>query len=204
VPLWRQHVVVPAITRALAGRGDAEDTKQPLYTWFVNQHARIIQSQSRLQQGTLGIKANAHSPRVQTALEKGRNDARELITKAAKDLEDDLNDVLLDPDNFGLRHEEIRDLLIDRGNVSASRAELIARDQTLKVNASVARAGHEDAGFDKYIWSTSMDERVRPEHEVLEGQIFSYSIGSPEGNPGDPVQCRCVALPYEGDDTDED
>jgi SPP1 gp7 family putative phage head morphogenesis protein len=140
---------------------------------------------------------------VQTALAKSRDDARDLITNASKDLDADLDAVLLDPDNFGLHVEEIRDKLLERGGVSESRAELIARDQTMKTNAAVARAGHEDAGFDKYIWSTSMDERVREEHQVLEGQVFSYAVGSDEGNPGDPVNCRCVALVYEGNDESE-
>lgn len=212
VPLWRQHVVQPAITKALARaaghtRADAmpdNTPPQPLYSWFVNQQARIVTSQARLQQGTLGIKADAHSPRVQAALAKGRDDARDLIASASKDLDADLDAVLLDPDNFGLRVEELRDMLLERGGVSESRAELIARDQTLKTNAAVARAGHEDAGFTHFAWSTAMDERVRPEHEILEGQVFSYAEGSPEGLPGDPVNCRCVALPVDDGYTEED
>lgn len=213
VPLWRAHVVQPAITKALARaaghtRTDATPDNtppEPVYSWFVNQQTRIVTSQARLQQGTLGIKADAHSPRVQTALVKGREDARDLITKASKALDADLDAVLLDPDNFGLRVEEIRDKLLERGGVSESRAELIARDQTMKTNAAVARAGHEDAGFSHYQWSTSMDERVRPEHEILEGQVFSYAEGAgEEGNPGDPVNCRCVALPVDSpEETDE-
>jgi len=213
VPLWRKHVVQPAITKALArvaghARTDAlpdNTPPKPLFDWVVTQQTRVVKSQSRLQQGTLGVKADAHSPRVQTALAKGRDDARDLITSASKDLDADLDSVLLDPANFGLRYEEIRDKLLERGNVSESRAELIARDQTTKTNAAVARAGHEDAGFTHYSWSTSMDERVRPEHEALEGMVFSYATGSPEGNPGDPVQCRCVAIPVDSpEEADED
>ena len=129
----------PAITKALARRqdngvrADAEPSNtppEPVYTWFVGQQSRVVQSQARLQQGTIGVKADAHSPRVQAALVKGRDDARELITSASKDLDADLDSVLLDPDNFGLRVEEMRDLLLERGNVTESRAELIARDQT--------------------------------------------------------------------------
>ena len=201
-PLWREHIVAPLITRALGKRKDAEDTpdkknQEPIYQWFVANGERIVKTQARLQQGTLGIKADAHSPRVQKALMVARDNARALIVSASNDLEQDLDDILLDPDNFGLRVEALRDLLMDRGNVSESRAELIARDQTMKTNAAISRAGHEDAGYTQYIWSTSMDERVRPEHSALEGQVFSYSDPPDEGNPGDPVNCRCVALPYE-------
>jgi SPP1 gp7 family putative phage head morphogenesis protein len=209
-PLWREHVVIPAITRALRHRTDAgpdnmPPSKQPIFDWFVGNQARIVKTQARLQQGTMGLKADAHSPRVRAALIKGQEDARGLIASASADFDKDLDDVLLDPDNFGLRVEEIRDLLLERGNVSESRAELIARDQTYKTNAAITRAGHEDAGFDKFVWSTSLDERVRPEHEALEGEVFSYSSGgdSEEGLPGDPVNCRCVAVPYEGGDQGE-
>jgi SPP1 gp7 family putative phage head morphogenesis protein len=80
--------------------------------------------------------------------------------------------------------------------VSDSRARLIARDQTSKLTSDLNRIRHEQAGIEKYIWRTSMDERVRARHAKLEGKVYKY--GEPTGAeqglpPGQPIQCRCVA-----------
>ncbi len=86
-------------------------------------------------------------------------------------------------------------------DVTTSRAELIARDQTLKLNALVTKERHAAAGIQTYIWTTSSDERVRETHAALEGQEFSWE-DPPEinddgdtGCPGEDYQCRCIAFP---------
>ena len=42
------------------------------------------------------------------------------------------------------------------------------------------------------------DGRVRPKHQELDQKVFSYD--DPDGGdngqlPGEPINCRCVALP---------
>ena len=48
-------------------------------------------------------------------------------------------------------------------------------------------------GIEKYQWSSSGDGRVRPSHRQFDGKIYTWAEGSPEGHPGDPIMCRCVA-----------
>lgn len=36
---------------------------------------------------------------------------------------------------------------------------------------------------------------MRPTHAELEGKIFDWDNPPPEGNPGMPIRCRCVAIP---------
>lgn len=88
------------------------------------------------------------------------------------------------------------------GDVTQSRAELIARDQVLKLNAEVTQKRHEAAGIVEFVWSTSRDERVRPDHKVLEGKRYRYDDPpvvdrrrGTRGLPGIHFQCRCVAIP---------
>lgn len=97
----------------------------------------------------------------------------------------------------GRRHERIAEDIADRLGVAKSRATLIARDQTNKLNGQLARSRQEAAGVKRYAWSTSRDERVRQSHAVLEGQVFAWQGDPtpPEGHPGEPIQCRCVPLP---------
>jgi uncharacterized protein with gpF-like domain len=46
------------------------------------------------------------------------------------------------------------------GGVTESRAKLIARDQTAKLNGAINRARQKAIGVDVYIWKTSKDQRV--------------------------------------------
>lgn len=84
--------------------------------------------------------------------------------------------------------------------VSRRRAELIARDQTAKLNGQIQRAQQQDAGITEYVWSTSKDERVRKSHKELEGRRFNWD-DPPENSdgrkchPGQDYQCRCVGRP---------
>jgi SPP1 gp7 family putative phage head morphogenesis protein len=84
-----------------------------------------------------------------------------------------------------------------RLGVSRSRAKLIARDQVSKINGTLSEERHKAAGSTRYEWSTSSDERVRPEHAALDGQEFAYDDqnGGDGGlKPGQPVACRCVGI----------
>lgn len=86
-------------------------------------------------------------------------------------------------------------------NVTENRAALIARDQTSKFNGDLTRLRQANIGITRYVWSTSLDERVREEHAALEGQIFSWNDPPEVGNPGEDINCRCVALPvFEGEE----
>ena len=210
VPLWQKHVVQPLIAQALGERHDAkepvtDEDLAPLFEWFVAHSANVAEAQRKLQAAAgLAVLPSQMSARVQAALVNSRQKARALIKNASQDFSDDLKVVLDDPKNIGARVENIRDQLIARGHVSDRRAELIARDQTYKLNAAVTRAHHEDAGVSSYWWSTSLDERVRPAHEDLEGQVFQYSAPPEPGNPGSDYNCRCCAIPvFDDDDTDE-
>lgn len=97
--------------------------------------------------------------------------------------------------NIGVRHEDIAEQIQAVTGVSESRADLIARDQVLKLNADISRNRQTSAGITRYVWTTSGDERVREEHAALEGQIFSWDSPPPPGHPGEDIQCRCTAYP---------
>jgi hypothetical protein len=118
--------------------------------------------------------------------------------------------------NADLHVRDLVALIQERINVDESRAELWARDQTLKANAEVTKERHFELGITEYIWTTSGDERVRGDpsgawpvpksgggdHFSLEGRIFKYSeppiVDTRTGrraNPGEDYQCRCTAYP---------
>ena len=81
------------------------------------------------------------------------------------------------------------------GAVSERHARFIARDQMAKVTSAANQDRLETLGVEKYVWSTSQDERVRATHAELDGEVFSFDDPpdtSGEGdhnNPGFDFQC---------------
>lgn len=44
-----------------------------------------------------------------------------------------------------------------------------------------------------YVWRTMGDEKVRPSHADMNGQLFRWNESTGEGHPGDAYNCRCWA-----------
>jgi SPP1 gp7 family putative phage head morphogenesis protein len=126
----------------------------------------------------------------------------ELITSLGEDAIAEVTTLTAEAAAGGLRVEELQRSLVERLGVVGSRAELIARDQTLTLNAQLSQAAAKEAGVTRYRWSSSRDERVREGHAALEGQICSWDDPpivdektGERGHPGEPIQCRCIAIP---------
>lgn len=95
----------------------------------------------------------------------------------------------------GTTNREIAKDIQRRFGVTKSRSRLIARDQTGKLYGRINRTRQKSIGIKKYIWRTSLDERVRSLHQPRHGREFSWSHGPSDGHPGEPIQCRCYAEP---------
>lgn len=86
-----------------------------------------------------------------------------------------------------------------------ARAKLIARDQIAKFNGKLTETRQTAAGFKKYRWVTSGDERVRETHRMKNGQVFEWSNPPADtGHPGEDYQCRCYAEPIMTPDVETD
>lgn len=101
--------------------------------------------------------------------------------------------------NEGAPVDTIRNAIVERLNIGGRRAMLIARDQTNKLNAELQATQQQAAGITKFVWSTSHDEAVRDSHRALDGRTFEYAnppiVDGEPALPGEPIQCRCQALP---------
>lgn len=96
----------------------------------------------------------------------------------------------------------LRDMLEARLGVSRDRATFIARQETALVTSTYKQAQYMNAGIKKYIWRAVMDDRTRHDHEILDGDEFSWDNPpvinlktQVRGHPGFDWQCRCVAEP---------
>lgn len=142
--------------------------------------------------------------RVNATIQAARQKNVVLVAKANRAYAQSVREIFDDPESYGLSVRELTQKLLEKGDVWASRAELIARDQTLKLNSAVTKDRHQSAGISQYTWSTSLDDRVRPEHAELEGTVQSWDVPPDPGHPGEDFQCRCVAIPIVPDLTEED
>lgn len=95
----------------------------------------------------------------------------------------------------GQRYSAIVESIQRETGVTESRAKLIARDQTSKLNAAVTEARQTALGIEEYEWQTSGDERVRDSHADNDGKVFRWDSPPETGHPGHDVNCRCVAVP---------
>jgi phage-related protein (TIGR01555 family) len=167
-----------------------EGTVGPLF----DRHAKDVLVANARAMKLLGIRL-APDHRVGFEIQERRKANIDLVVNAQRAYAQSVKDIFESPENVGLRVEELQAMLLERGSVSESRAELIARDQTLKLNGAITEIRQTNAGVTEYTWSTSQDERVREEHAALEGQTFAWSSPPAVGHPGEDFQCRCVALP---------
>lgn len=145
-----------------------------------------------------GIDPTLEDPDLSRLMERFREQNLKLIRSLADDQVARVRRVLTRA-RIGTRVEELTADIREQTGAVASRAELIARDQTLKLNAQVTRARHEALGVTHFRWSTSRDARVRASHRELDGREFAYAdppiVDGEPTIPGVGFQCRCLAIP---------
>lgn len=95
----------------------------------------------------------------------------------------------------GTLTKDVTQQIQDLTGVSQRRAQLIARDQVGKLNGQLSKQRQTSLGITEYIWSSSKDKRVRPWHASRDGERFRWNNPPSDGHPGQPISCRCVAIP---------
>lgn len=170
----------------------------------------------------IGIDAKQLGTESNALLDEFRAENVDLISSIPEQSLAEVDELLDELWSQGARVETLAAEILKRFDVSDSRADLIARDQTLKLNSNLSQSRQEATGITEYIWTTSGDERVRgnpsglypnpsetgktrPDHFHLDGQKFSYGdppvVDEASGRraaPGQDYQCRCLAAPVVG------
>lgn len=93
---------------------------------------------------------------------------------------------------------ELNEAVSKASQMANNHAALIANDQTGSIIGQLDAYRSVKAGAQYYIWQSMEDDRVRPLHQELDQTVQKY--GDPDGGdngmlPGEPIRCRCVALP---------
>lgn len=102
----------------------------------------------------------------------------------------------------GYRSDKLTALIEQRYGVSKRKAAFLADQETGLFVSKFREARYRDIGIRSYKWSTSHDDRVRPDHQLLNGEVFSWESPpvtnrktSARNHPGEDYRCRCVPIP---------
>jgi SPP1 gp7 family putative phage head morphogenesis protein len=95
----------------------------------------------------------------------------------------------------GMRAPELAAEILKTGEVTRSRAELIARTEVGRAATTLTQARAEHVGSVGYIWRTAKDGTVRPSHKAMEGRFVEWSnpptLDGMTGHSGALPNCRC-------------
>lgn len=138
---------------------------------------------------------------AQKLLEAHVDEIKSIPLKAAKRAQE----LALSAAFEGRRADEVAADLARSGKVSESTAQLIARTEVAKANASINQARSRAVGSRQYRWHNSGDGAVRDSHRIykgkrLEGLVFDWDHpptldDGTTGHPGTFPNCRCYAEP---------
>lgn len=102
----------------------------------------------------------------------------------------------------GYRFDHLVDRIQNRFDVSHSKAEFLARQETSIYVSKHRQTRFAESGVTQYVWRTAGGPRVREDHRKLNGRTFSYKnppiVDEATGrraNAGEDFNCRCVADP---------
>lgn len=122
-----------------------------------------------------------------------------LISTLPKEGTDDIEQMLYREQRRNLSVPQLRAKIVEQFGVTRGRAQVIARDQVAKFNASLTQTRQTNLGIEEYTWRTVEDGRVRSDHRHLDGEVFKWSeppvtvrTGKRAGernHPGQDIQC---------------
>lgn len=215
---WADRFVSAVVRDLLPNRFRADATLQGLFEEAgratpdrpaLESAFRGLDKQSADELRVAGVRTADVVPRAPALQQEWLRSNTDLI-KAEADLRRRVERILSDPLNEGRSVADISKMLQEQAGYSKSRAELTARDQTLKLYGKIQETRQQSAGITQYIWTTSLDERVREDHAALDGTTQSWDDPpvvdqrtGRRGHPGFDFQCRCTATPILPDFDDD-
>lgn len=143
----------------------------------------------------LGVPLSMVEPAIRGQLEGFAALNVDLIKTVPDRYFDRIRQDVLEAYETGMHPDTLAELFEERDGMSERDALRIARDQIGKLNAQLNQTRQEAMGVTGYTWRTMNDNLVRDEHQELEGEFFTWDDPPAEGNPGEPIQCRCFAEP---------
>jgi SPP1 gp7 family putative phage head morphogenesis protein len=209
-----EGAAIPQLDRLLRALADYSDTLGPWATRVADDMLRAVDMKDkaafratsrRLTQGMNSLLADSAAGREAARLQNEQVTLIKSLPLKAGERAQELA-------RYGMvgsrRADDIAKDLQNIGQVTESRAVLIARTETAKANSTLTQARATAVGADSYIWRTAGDADVRESHAEMEGRVVRWddpptlSDGTTT-HAGQIYNCRCWAEPIFTDLIDE-
>lgn len=179
---------------------------------FARQQAREIagsfvsDASTRAMRKTVGIDLYGGNDQLIDYLKAAADQNAALITSIPVQYLEQVSNIVTGNMRAGMRPSYIEQALVKQFGVTQRRAKLIARDQVSKIQGEITRIRQVNSGITYFRWLTAHDERVRPSHVAVGKRDVGYGPGVFKWSdlpvvdgvptfPGQPINCRCVAVP---------
>jgi SPP1 gp7 family putative phage head morphogenesis protein len=97
------------------------------------------------------------------------------------------------------RHTDYIEMILNSGDVSKSRATMLARTMVSSTASSLVEARARSVQSPGYIWETMQDGAVRPSHRAMQGKLVYWNdpptIDGYTAHAGRYANCRCYPRP---------
>lgn len=128
-------------------------------------------------------------------------EAERLITSLPLEAAQRVHGLVIEGMSGGVRAKETAKEIMRTEEVTASRAELIARTETTRSATALVEARARFVGATHYVWETVGDADVREIHRKLQGKVISWDEPPIAGENGERAHagaiynCRCWPRP---------
>lgn len=129
------------------------------------------------------------------------NENVDLITSLPREAGERVHELTLRALESSARAAEVAKEIGRTGQVTRSRANLIARTEVARTASGLVEARSLHVGSEGYIWRTAEDSDVRPLHKKLNGRYFRWDDPPVAGSSGERAHagqiynCRCYPEP---------
>lgn len=169
-----------------------------LATSFVNSVNTFSYHNVQAQANHVGLKAIESNSTIDDYTKMKIKENVALIKSMKQEFVDRIEKTIYESINSGGGVGQIAKFLTKTTQMANNHAALIANDQTGSILGQLDTYRQQKAGAYGYIWQSMEDARVRPIHQALDQTFQKYNDpdGGDDGQmPGEPIRCRCVALP---------
>lgn len=154
-----------------------------------------------------GIRSALRSAPVAPVMEQMVREQVELISSLTDDAAERVGKLVIEGSTLGERADAIRAEILNTGQVTRSRAQLIARTEVARTSSKLTQARALSVGSNQYIWRTAQDRDVRWGHRLMSGKVIRWDTPPPvnEGtrekphimhhHAGEIWNCRCYPEP---------
>lgn len=148
-----------------------------------------------------GLKFELENAPTGPAMRGLLRDQVQLITSIPREAAQRVHDLAQEALLTSERPAALAKKIMATGEVSKSKATLIARTETARTASVLSQVRAQSIGCTYFVWKTVGDSRVRESHRALNGKVFRYDsppVCDPpdiRALPGQVFNCRCRASP---------